>query len=176
MESILRFYLLAMATGREAFVRDNRDCYLVKHASQVESATTDTDDEDDEAETEIIGLRRTDARELRPASHSEWAAATVRKRSGFPPFNRVVVGRSRVCDMVLPYASVSKVHVHFHLENFVPVAVSDQRSANGTWLNERRLEPGATARLAIGDRIRMGDVDFELLDAGGFYDLLRSKM
>jgi hypothetical protein len=175
MESLLRFYLLAMAQGRELFVHENRGIYLVKHPSVIELSSADPDEED-EGRTELIGLRSTDARELRAGSRDEWAAALIRKRPGYPPYNRVVVGRSRVCDVVAGYASVSKVHAHFHLENFVPVAISDQRSANGTWLGAHRLAPGDVAPIALGDRVRMGDLEFELADANGLYDLLRKHM
>ena len=177
MESILRFYLLALAQGREAFTRDARDVYLVKRPTRVLPATAGLfDDEDNEPDTEIIGLRGTDASELRTPAREEWEASPIRKRPGYPPYNRVVVGRSRVCDVVCPYTSISKVHAHIRLENFMPVAIVDEKSANGTFLNGRRLAPLEIAPLGIGDRLRLGDVDFEIVDASAFYDLLRAQM
>lgn len=42
------------------------------------------------------------------------------------------------------------------------VTVRDAGSANGTYINERRLAPGEEARLLSGDHLRMGSTRFQL--------------
>jgi pSer/pThr/pTyr-binding forkhead associated (FHA) protein len=65
------------------------------------------------------------------------------------------VGRATGADFVLDAALVSRVHCRLeagesHLE------VIDLSSTNGTFVNDKRIE---RARLAIGDRLRVGRVE-----------------
>lgn len=40
--------------------------------------------------------------------------------------------------------------------------VEDLRSSNGTYLNQRRLEPNQPAKLADGDILRLADLDLQV--------------
>ena len=60
------------------------------------------------------------------------------------------------CDYVVHDSTVSKKHAVFFRDNTGLMAVQDNHSLNGTWVNGIELEPGAAHRLQNGDRIQIG--------------------
>lgn len=79
----------------------------------------------------------------------------------------VIVGRSASCDISVPDEQVSRRHVQLDLREGRWHA-QDLQSANGTFVNERRLGPGEVARLRLGDRVSLGGgVEFTLMEAIG---------
>jgi pSer/pThr/pTyr-binding forkhead associated (FHA) protein len=68
---------------------------------------------------------------------------------------RVVLGRSRECDIRIPDANVSRRHAEVRQED-ATYWVVDLGSTNGTEVNGRRVERG---KLADGDRITIGSTD-----------------
>src|SRR4051812_48164340 len=87
---------------------------------------------------------------------SGWAAVKVQKRAGdaFPNF--VWVGREAKCDIALPFDGVSKLHGQFILRPDGEVELLDTSSANGTYLDGKKLEDNAPLRVHDGAKIRMG--------------------
>ena len=80
------------------------------------------------------------------------------------------IGRLAECDLVLQDAGVSRRHAALTNDDGV-VAIRDLGSANGTWVNGRRLERPRT--LARGDRIRVGETTLvidSLAEAGAARD------
>lgn len=75
-----------------------------------------------------------------------------------PEGGELVVGRSQSCDVVLGDSSVSGRHLRLHGEG-KSFSVSDLNSSNGTFLNDRRLEPGRELHLREGDTIRVGETE-----------------
>ena len=75
--------------------------------------------------------------------------------------DRVVVGRDASADLVVRDKSVSRRHATLErgAEGYVVV---DQKSANGTWVDGKRV---AKATLAAGQRVRFGAVSFEVKPA-----------
>jgi pSer/pThr/pTyr-binding forkhead associated (FHA) protein len=73
---------------------------------------------------------------------------------------RVVLGRSRDCDVVVDDANVSRHHAELRHEGG-GWQIVDLGSTNGIRVNRRRVDQ---ARLRHGDRITLGltDLDFEL--------------
>lgn len=72
------------------------------------------------------------------------------------PYERFVfIGRASTCDVILRDVSVSKSHAVFERER-AEWFVRDNRSHNGTYVGERRLEAGERARIASGDALRFG--------------------
>lgn len=71
------------------------------------------------------------------------------------------VGRAPLADFVLDAALVSRVHCRLEAgeEN---LDVVDLASTNGTYVNDRRVE---RARLASGDRLRVGRVELKVVKA-----------
>jgi pSer/pThr/pTyr-binding forkhead associated (FHA) protein len=68
------------------------------------------------------------------------------------------VGRAPRADFVLDAALVSRLHCRLtaHAND---VEVVDLSSTNGTYVNDKRI---AKARIAEGDRLRIGRVEFTL--------------
>lgn len=178
MESLYRYLIQALEQSESDFVAQHRHLFLLKPPAQVDledDAGGGDFEDDDQLPTRLINLRTTETSELRDERvlASEWSVTAVRKASEFPPYNRIVVGRSRVSDVVLPFPSVSKSHAVFHVESFRPAYLSDLRSANGTFLNGRRLQPDEVAPVRVGDRIRLGRLEVELVDAARLYAVVR---
>ena len=78
---------------------------------------------------------------------------------GRPPIllasGKLSIGRSAGNDLVLDSALVSRSHAHLECAAG-HCAVEDLGSANGTYLNDRRV---SRASLSAGDRLRLGDVE-----------------
>src|SRR5688572_14090646 len=77
--------------------------------------------------------------------------------------DRTLLGRDPSADLVVNDPSVSRRHalIERRPEGFV---VLDQRSANGTFLNNQRVEQ---ALLQGGQQLRLGAVSFEVRLPGG---------
>jgi FHA domain/Domain of unknown function (DUF1707) len=69
-----------------------------------------------------------------------------------PSEGKIVVGRSRGCDVVVPEPSVSRHHLELRAIDGAWLAV-DLGSSNGTWLMGRRV---GRARVAPGDELLLG--------------------
>jgi len=66
------------------------------------------------------------------------------------------VGRSRLCQLHVDHASVSRTHVVWHAGDVD--AIEDCGSSNGTRLNGRRIAPHARVTVHPGDSIEIGKV------------------
>ena len=77
----------------------------------------------------------------------------------FTPDAACLVGRADECDVVIPDASISRRHARLEATP-LGVRVTDQKSANGTWVGAQRVE---TALLDHMDRFRLGNVVLELV-------------
>jgi predicted component of type VI protein secretion system len=70
-----------------------------------------------------------------------------------------VVGRRRDCDVCIPSAEVSRRHCMLSFQNG-QLTVEDLNSANGTFLNGKRLAKKAT--VMPGDRLQIGPLTFQV--------------
>ncbi|MGE3189662.1 MAG: HD domain-containing phosphohydrolase, partial [Vicinamibacterales bacterium] len=75
----------------------------------------------------------------------------------------LTLGRLKACDVRVDDEGASRRHCTLHARDHALV-VTDLQSANGTFVNDRRV---ATAELAPGDRLRLGATVFELVAATG---------
>jgi len=89
-----------------------------------------------------------------------------------PYATRILVGRSRNCDIILRASNVSKVHAHFELLEGGGLELVDLNSQNGVAVNGRRLERNVGKRISIDDVIVFGSVPTALLDGRGLFKLL----
>jgi serine/threonine-protein kinase len=64
----------------------------------------------------------------------------------------MVVGRDTTCEIVISHPAVSRRHARLSLRG-VLLQVEDLKSANGTWVNNTRIE---TSDLKPGDQVRFG--------------------
>lgn len=95
------------------------------------------------------------------------------KAPGNPYPDRISVGRTGNCDIVLRDPSVSKLHAHFRWNERGQLLVVDARSSNGTVLNGVVLLPGVPEMLESGDVVAFGTVRATLLDGSGVYEALQ---
>ncbi len=77
---------------------------------------------------------------------------------------RVVVGRSRSCEVRLLEDSVSRLHAAFVWRD-TALWVEDLGSSNGTFVNGRRID--APCRVKVGDVIRFGALRGTIVGAAG---------
>lgn len=74
---------------------------------------------------------------------------------------KFVVGRSDDCDLRPKSESVSRKHCVF-VQKDSRIFIADLKSRNGTFVNDVQLEPEKAKGLKSGDRIRIGQLDFEI--------------
>src|SRR4051794_11004315 len=109
MESLYRYFLLALQMDEPTFVAQNPRMVLLKPPLVSDEETVD---DDDDGPTQLNTVKNPDVAGLRDRGEfaREWHVVPARKTSEYPPYNRIMLGRSRVCDIVVPFSSVSKVH------------------------------------------------------------------
>jgi pSer/pThr/pTyr-binding forkhead associated (FHA) protein len=120
--------------------------------------------------------------DVRPFDGDAMRPATVRfvplvRKESSPYSDRITVGRTANCDVVLQDRSVSKLHALFWpADDLDGWGVSDARSANGTWLNERRLAPLDRMPIKPGDLVRLGQLEVKFIDPSMLYELLVRRL
>ena len=97
----------------------------------------------------------------------------IAKAQGNPYPDRISVGRTGNCDIVLRDPSVSKLHAHFRVERDGELVLVDQRSSNGTMINGTVALPGISEPLENGDVVQFGNVRATILNADGVYEALQ---
>jgi hypothetical protein len=95
----------------------------------------------------------------------QWRVVEIQKRPQNPFPERISVGRTNNCDVVLRLPFISKLHAHFLIGNDGALRLVDNKSANGTALNGRALQAGETPEVVPGDEIAFGPLRLELMDA-----------
>jgi pSer/pThr/pTyr-binding forkhead associated (FHA) protein len=73
------------------------------------------------------------------------------------PGNERTIGRATGADFIIDAALVSRVHCRVSALADGQLEITDLESTNGTYVNGERVE---TARLASGDRVQVGRVEF----------------
>lgn len=101
-------------------------------------------------------------------------ACSIEKSERNPYVSRISLGRADNCDVVLRYASISKLHAHFRQGPRGRLELIDVGSRNGTRVNDRPLTPHEPRALAAGDVILFGTVPARIVDAGELFDLLHA--
>jgi pSer/pThr/pTyr-binding forkhead associated (FHA) protein len=76
------------------------------------------------------------------------------------PGNERTIGRATGADFIIDAALVSRVHCRVSALTDGQLEIRDLESTNGTYVNGERIE---TARLAPGDRLQVGRVEFVAL-------------
>ena len=73
-----------------------------------------------------------------------------------PGRGRVVIGRAADCDVRIDDGSISRDHAVLYLDP--PLRIEDHQSANGTWVDDRRLDPSVPVEIRVDQAIRLGTV------------------
>jgi len=98
----------------------------------------------------------------------------VKKNPDNPFPDRITIGRATNCDVVIRLAFVSKVHAHLIVAGS-QLTLRDNKASNFTFHNHRRMEPGSSRVIRLGDILSFGALDLELVDAARWYEILRSS-
>lgn len=107
--------------------------------------------------------------DVQPATHR---VMPLLKRGVNPYLDRIIVGRTKNCDVMIRAADISKYHADFKLESHVEAVLRDRRSSNGTKVGERTLDPGESVTVRPWDRIRFGATQVIFLGPGELWDVL----
>src|SRR5262245_43065084 len=78
------------------------------------------------------------------------------------PRGTVTIGRAASCAIPIDHRSVSRVHAALHVDS--AIVLEDMGSANGTWVEGRRLSPSERAPLSVGAVAKIGLVSFVVVD------------
>jgi hypothetical protein len=112
--------------------------------------------------------------EKKPPEPREFMVLAIRKMNETFP-TMITLGRTANNDLVVPDVSVSKFHAFFRV---LPkrLELGDAGSKNGTFIGMRELVPRGDAEpVKLGERVRFGRVNFEVVDAGGCWDAIERK-
>jgi hypothetical protein len=94
-------------------------------------------------------------------------------KSGANPWaDRILIGRASNNDIVFRHESVSKVHAYFERNPEGVLRLFDAKSANGTRVDGRQIEPGEGCEVRTGAELHFGSLACEFLDSGELFDAL----
>ncbi|CAO2840966.1 unnamed protein product [Amaranthus hypochondriacus] len=115
---------------------------------------------------------------LEPVGDGDWKhiGFKVDMPSAYEIFSeQMIVGRvPEKADLVIPVATVSGVHAR--IENKEGnLYVSDMDSTNGTFINEKRVPPGATAAVPPGSLLTFGDSNLAIFRVQKIEKMLDTK-
>jgi hypothetical protein len=116
------------------------------------------------------------AQRTRPSAQDPAHKPLKKKRKGNPYPDRISIGRALNCDIVLRVPFVSKIHAHIVSEADGSLSLRNHQPANSTFHNGRKLLPGATRQLSLGDSLGFGSMEVLLLDAERLYQLLTTEV
>lgn len=86
----------------------------------------------------------------------------------------VSVGRGREADIAIPLGNVSRIHAHFSPGASGQWTVTDNKSTNGTFVNDQRLATGASSDVLDGSWVRFGaDATVKFYTPLGLYSYLK---
>lgn len=113
--------------------------------------------------------------QMRAELLGEWAhrwmwIAAEKRTDTFP--DRISIGRTTHCDVVIKLPFVSKLHAHLFVAEDGSVEIVD-RSSNGTRLDGFLIEKDVRVAVRPGARLGLGPLEVELHDAVGLYHALR---
>lgn len=89
-------------------------------------------------------------------------ATEIAKGSAGSAEPKITVGRAPGSDILIRSSKISKKHAGFDLDRQRYYLV-DLGSANGSWVNAKRLAPGKRQRLRGGERITLWRYQFEFI-------------
>ena len=111
--------------------------------------------------------------DLGPRALAFWEGGCV--TLGLPDYGRVVVGRSKTCDLQIDHPSVSRTHFALHVAkgaNDIELSVEDLGSSNGTRINGVRMAERGRLLIAPGDVIELGSAIVVVQRAGASATML----
>lgn len=138
--------------------------FLFKHSK--DAISTKTGDQDFDYATRSIDLN------FDPMPNVT-QLVSVKKNPENPFPDRLTIGRATNCDVVIRFAFISKVHAHLFVQGD-KLTLRDNKGANGTFHNHKKLDAGGSRSIKLGDMLGFGALELELIDAARLYQLLRA--
>lgn len=165
-----RYQTLASQLSAEEFASQFEHLFLVKRpAAKGSSAPSKLD-----FRTTIITTRRDGNRLEDDEFAASWVIEPIRKKPGSPFPERISVGRAMNCDIPLRAAYISKLHAYFVMEVGLPMRLVDNKSANGTWVDGRRLDGLTPMPVTAGSKICLGALELQVVDPTQLFYLLKA--
>jgi pSer/pThr/pTyr-binding forkhead associated (FHA) protein len=165
MEEVTEYLRKARSVNADTFQQLYPHYFLYKHAKAVRDPGI--------SEPDIDFATRTLSLNFDPLPQQN-QLVPVKKNPDNPFPDRLTIGRATNCDVVIRLAFVSKVHAHLLIQGD-KLTLRDNRASNFTFHNHRRLEPGSSRSVKLGDILSFGAIDLELVTAGRLYEILRSN-
>lgn len=165
IDSVLGEYRARARAGRERFVAAHRLLFIVRTAVEIPPERPSSNDF--EFSTRVADFAPDEDED---DDETGWVITPIKKREGGPFPDRIGLGRARNCDVVLRFASVSKLHAQFRTGQALHLV--DVGSVNGTFVNGTPLVARLPVPVKVGDHLRFGEVAVELVDAARLYDLV----
>jgi len=81
-----------------------------------------------------------------------------------PDSNGVTIGSSELCDVRVKARGIAVEHIQLQVNRRGEVTVQDLQSPFGTWVDDRRIPPGFLVTIAPGNRVKLSDDVFLILD------------
>lgn len=114
----------------------------------------------------------TEAESSQAGLDAAWLFAPLTKSDPDAAFSdHISVGRAQICDIVLRFPYVSKLHARFHTAED-GLQLVDHDSANGTRVNGKQLAALQAERVQPGDDLQFGQVAVRLVDAARLHQML----
>jgi pSer/pThr/pTyr-binding forkhead associated (FHA) protein len=88
---------------------------------------------------------------------------------------RITLGRSSVCDIVIPFAAVSKVHAYLGHAAPHQWQIEDAGSTNGTAVDGAKVKPHRVVPIQDSSTVEFGKVSAKFLLPVSFWAELRSR-
>lgn len=95
----------------------------------------------------------------------------VQKRGESPWQDRILIGRALNNDIILREPSVSKSHAHLAQESDGTWIVHAKKTVNGTFVDGRFVDAGATGVIRPGSTLQFGNVFCEFIENGALFDI-----
>jgi hypothetical protein len=162
--SMARIHELARTLPREAFAQKHTSLFLVV-----------IDRGEDEAPISFETIDAQSAPRSVPRGAPGVEVHEVAKAKNNPYKDNISLGRAPNCDVVLRYASISKLHGYFNVLPDGQLEFTDHDSQVGTRLNGRPLTPNKPERIAPGSVLVLGRLTARIADARTVWDLLKAQ-
>jgi pSer/pThr/pTyr-binding forkhead associated (FHA) protein len=144
----------------------DRDQFRERYPHPFLLLVTDYSSDEIEFSTAVVDLRDEGTVEDEPQ------VLPVTKTGANPFRDRILIGRSANCDIVVAHPSVSKLHAELRPKTPNRALLVDKDSSNGTEVNAKRLTPRKPMPLRSGDRVRVGGTTLLFLGPEALYDML----
>jgi hypothetical protein len=118
----------------------------------------------------------TESAALEPPSVQMMPTLVLPLSKRLPGAPDITFGRSTICDVVLPFAAISKAHGFFRAEAPGRWLVGDLGSKNGTFVDGVKVTAQTTMACRDGATLRFGDVTAKFWSPVSFCADLRRRM